>query len=178
MDRSKPIYSVKSLYRMCNDLKNQGKRIGLTHGAFDLFHYSHLDLLQKAAAVCDFLIVGIDNDESISKYKSYTRPIVNERQRLGIVNELSCVDAVFIKDVPHDDESHIKLYKDLLTDYIIIGSKFDSRFKENIYNEAESIGVRLIEINAHQDPTTTSIVNKIVERYSSEQYEDVPKSNY
>jgi rfaE bifunctional protein nucleotidyltransferase chain/domain len=168
MSKPKPVFSLESLYKMCYDLKKYNKKIGLTHGAFDLFHYAHLDLLRKAASMCDFLIVGVDSDRCISEYKSYRRPIVAEEHRMEIVGELNCVDAAFVKDMPFDKESHINLYKNLLVDVITIGTKFEDKFKNLAYEEADAAGAQLIEIKVQEDPSSTSLVNKIIERYVKE----------
>lgn len=81
----KHIYTLETLKRMARDVRSQGKTVGLTHGAFDLFHVSHLDLLKKASKRCDFLIVGVDSDANIAKYKSYKRPIINQEDRMKII---------------------------------------------------------------------------------------------
>ena len=173
MSKCKIVYSYDTLRKLVIDLKSNGKRIGITHGAFDLFHYSHLDLLQQSSSVCDFLIVGVDSDTSVSSYKTYKRPIVEERKRLKIINELDCVDAVFIKSTPFEQEAHIEFYKELLVDIITIGPRFE--FKEIIQDEASSVGAKLIELDIHQDPSTTSIINKILTNYSSTGLRNVPK---
>lgn len=172
MNKTKPIYySLDTLFKLCSDLRGSGKKICLTHGAFDLFHYAHLDLLQQSSAICDFLIVGVDSDSSVTKYKSYKRPIIDERQRTEIINELKCVDAVFVKDIDFDQESHIKLYKNLYPDVITIGSGFETKFKDIIFDEAASINSKCIQINVRQDPTTTSIIDLILDRYRNAQEE-------
>ncbi|MDD3647029.1 MAG: adenylyltransferase/cytidyltransferase family protein [Candidatus Dojkabacteria bacterium] len=176
MSKSKPIFSLESLYKICYDLKKYGKRIGLTHGAFDLFHHAHLDLLQKSASMCDFLIVGVDSDISIQHYKGCKRPIVKEEHRMEIISELNCVDAAFVKNIPHDSISHTELYKNLLVDQIIIGTRFADRYKREIYEEANSVGTRLIEIKVEDDPSTTAMINQIVDKYS-EEYLPVEKTN-
>lgn len=160
---------------MCYDLKKYGKRIGLTHGAFDLFHHAHLDLLQKSASICDFLIVGVDSDESIRDYKGITRPIVREEYRMEIISELNCVDAAFVKDIPHDSSSHTDLYRNLYVDRLIIGTRFDEKFKDAIYEEARSVGTGLLEIKVKEDPSTTGTIQKIIDGYSESAFHEAPR---
>ena len=173
MSQKKIIYSLKTLLNIVIDLKGNGKRIGLTHGTFDLFHYSHLDLLRKSSEICDYLIVGVDSDRSVSYYKSYKRPIVKEKQRMRIINELDCVDAVFMKDITFDKETHTRFYKDLMIDIITIGPRFE--FKDLLREEAHEVGAKLIELDIHQDPSTTSIINTVISRYSQDELTVVPK---
>lgn len=56
-------------------------KIGITFGAFDLFHAGHILMLQEAKTVCDHLIVGIQMDPSIDR-KSKNSPVqsIVERQ--------------------------------------------------------------------------------------------------
>ena len=175
MLKHKTLLTTRTLYELVKDLKRAGKRIGFTHGAFDLFHFAHLDLLKKSASICDFLIVGVDSDKSIAMYKSYRRPIIEQRHRLKIVNELDCVDAVFVKDIPMDREAHISLYKDLMVDIVTIGTRFEERFRELIRAETEEVGAKLIDIDTEQDLSSSAIINTIIDKYSESTFKFVPR---
>jgi len=70
--------------------------IGLTSGCFDLFHSLHLAYLQKCRRMCDFLIVGVDGDDTVRRTKGPARPVVPEHQRAMLVDALECVDVTFI----------------------------------------------------------------------------------
>ena len=75
-----------------------GLRIGFTCGAFDLLHAGHVDYLEAARGLCDTLIVAVNSDASIQRYKSPLRPITPQDQRLRIVGALRSVDAVTLLD--------------------------------------------------------------------------------
>lgn len=162
----KNVFSMETLFRITYDLKRNGKRIGITHGAFDLFHYSHLDLLRQSAALCDYFIVGLDSDKSIQSYKSYRRPIIDEQYRLDIISELDCVDAVFIKEIPTTSDAHIDLYRELKADFITIGYNYS--VEGRIEYDALKSGVQLIKLQTKQIYTTTSIIQSIVDTYTTE----------
>jgi cytidyltransferase-like protein len=174
MSKAKPFLTLPTLYKYVHDLKSQGKRIGLTHGAFDLFHYSHLDLLEKSAAVCDFLIVGVDSDNSVQQYKSYKRPIIREKQRARIVNAVWCVNAVYIKDITLEPSSHIDMYKNLLVDIVTVGTHFDPQFADLIEEETAKVGADLIRIETWQEPKTSSIIDSIIKKYAEDDSKEVP----
>ena len=57
-------------------MKEQGKKIGLVQGSWDLFHIGHLRYMKKAKELCDYLIVGMDSDEKIRLRKGPSRPII------------------------------------------------------------------------------------------------------
>ncbi len=76
------------------DLSARG-RVGVTSGCFDLLHFYHLQYLEKCKALCDFLIVGVDADALIETQKKKT-PVIDQHQRMMMVEALRCVDAAFI----------------------------------------------------------------------------------
>jgi len=82
--------------------RGQGQQIGFTNGCFDLLHPGHISLLQRAAELCDRLIVGLNSDASVSRLKGPQRPVQNARQRGNALAALPFVDAVvlFEEDTP------------------------------------------------------------------------------
>jgi len=92
------------------------KKIGFTSGAFDMFHIGHLNLIERAKAHCDNLIVGVNSDELIKQYKNKTA-IVPFNERLAIVSAIRFVDKVIRVDTL-DKEA---LFKDNPFDMIFIG---------------------------------------------------------
>lgn len=71
-----------------------GLRIGFTCGAFDLLHAGHVQYLAGAREKCDRLLVAVNSDESIQRYKSPLRPINPWKQRALVVASLESVDCV------------------------------------------------------------------------------------
>jgi len=65
---------------------------GLTFGVFDLLHTGHINLLQRARGLCDYLIVGVQEDEGVEKMKP--RPILTTRERVELVESLHIADKV------------------------------------------------------------------------------------
>ncbi|KKN89701.1 hypothetical protein LCGC14_0235470 [marine sediment metagenome] len=68
--------------------------VGYTVGTFDLFHVGHLRLLEKADAMCDRLIVGVNRDEYIMDRKP--KPIIPLEQRIEILRSCWFVDEVVV----------------------------------------------------------------------------------
>src|SRR3954451_17698703 len=75
-----------------------GRRVGFTCGSFDLLHAGHAQYLAKARAVCDSLLVAVNSDASVRRYKSPLRPVNAENERMYLVAALASVDAVTILD--------------------------------------------------------------------------------
>lgn len=94
---TKTAYSAMNLY-----LNNIGaKVIGVTSGCFDILHPLHVQYLEKCAAQCDFLIVGIDTDRLVDESKS-KKAVFSEHDRAYMVSSLHEVGMVFIMDSVKD----------------------------------------------------------------------------
>jgi rfaE bifunctional protein nucleotidyltransferase chain/domain len=74
--------------------RSAGHRIGFTCGSFDIMHPGHVQYLAKARAECDRLLVAVNSDDSVRRYKSELRPINPEQDRMYVVAGLASVDAV------------------------------------------------------------------------------------
>lgn len=75
-----------------------GRRVVLANGCFDLLHVGHLRYLEDAASRGDVLLVGINSDASVRRYKGAPRPWMPATERAELLCALSCVDRVFTFD--------------------------------------------------------------------------------
>ena len=64
-----------------DSLRVEGKTLVFTNGHFDLLHVGHLDYLEKASALGDALIVGLNGDASTRRLKGPGRPLVPAAER-------------------------------------------------------------------------------------------------
>jgi len=74
--------------------RTQGRKLGFSCGSFDLMHPGHVQYLHLARQRCDRLLVAVNSDASVRRYKSPLRPINPERERMYMVAALESVDAV------------------------------------------------------------------------------------
>lgn len=65
--------------------------VGYIAGVFDLFHMGHLNMFKRAKEQCDYLIVGVVNDESVMKNKK-TMPYIPFEERIELVRSCRFVD--------------------------------------------------------------------------------------
>lgn len=75
-------------------LKCEGYSIATINGSFDLLHAGHLQIIFEASQMADVLIVALNSDESIRKYKSVDRPIIPLNYRIQMMTALEFVDYV------------------------------------------------------------------------------------
>lgn len=76
--------------------QTEGQRGVFTNGCFDLLHFGHVRYLQDARALGDFLVLGLNGDESVRMLKGMGRPLVPASERAEILAALACVDYVTI----------------------------------------------------------------------------------
>ena len=79
--------------------RTAGRRIVFTNGCFDILHLGHVDYLEKARALGDVLVVGLNTDASVSVLKP-GRPVQDETSRARILAALAFVDAVVLFGEP------------------------------------------------------------------------------
>ncbi|CAM4020425.1 adenylyltransferase/cytidyltransferase family protein [Listeria booriae] len=90
-------------------------KIGYTTGVYDMFHIGHLNLLKRAKAQCDYLIVGVTIDELVSYKKK--QAIIPFEERIEIVKHISYVDEV----VPQVNMNKMEAWQRLGFDAIFVG---------------------------------------------------------
>jgi len=82
--------------------RDAGRTLVFTNGCYDVLHAGHLHLLEAAARLGDLLVVGLNEDESVSRLKGPGRPVVPFAERALLLAGLEAVDYVvgFAEDTP------------------------------------------------------------------------------
>ena len=144
-----------------------GETIVFTNGVFDLLHPGHVRYLQRARALGDALIVGVNSDRSARANKGPSRPITPEDERVEILAALACVDAVVIFDAetPHD------LIATLQPDVLVKGADWaaDAIVGRDI---VEARGGQVVRVAIEPGYSTTAIVQKITGTTRTREHEN------
>ena len=134
----------------------EDKKVVFTNGCFDLLHDGHIELLKKAKALGDMLVIGLNSDESIKRLKGDNRPIQSERVRAQVMASIKYVDAVVI----FDDDTPLELIKTISPDVLVKGS--DYRMDEVVgYDVVTDRGGEVVLVDLVEGSSTSSIVEKI-----------------
>lgn len=119
----------------------------IVNGTFDILHRGHIEMLNFAKSQGTYLLVAIDSDRSVKELKGDSRPINKQEDRKFQLDNLRCVDAVWIFDTQQELEHICKLYKPHLmvkgSDYqgkTITGSQYcnDIKFFDLVHNYSTS----------------------------------------
>jgi D-beta-D-heptose 7-phosphate kinase/D-beta-D-heptose 1-phosphate adenosyltransferase len=138
-----------------DDWRRQGLRIGFTNGCFDLLHPGHVKLLAGARAVCDRLVVGLNDDASVTRLKGAGRPVQPVQSRAEVLAALEAVDlvVVFEEDTPE------KLIKRVKPTALVKGS--DYKREEVVGHDiVEALGGAVILIDLVPGQSTSAMVER------------------
>lgn len=92
-------------------------KVGYTAGVFDMFHVGHLNILRRAKELCDYLIVGVTTD-ALCKARKGVCPIINETERMAIVQAIRYVDQVIVQS----DMDKLAIVEKLHVNAVFVGS--------------------------------------------------------
>ena len=96
----------------------------ITYGTYDLLHEGHINLLRRAKALGDYLIVGVTND-SFDRERGKLNVRNNVLERVEAVKATGLVDMVIIEDYVGQKIDDILKYD---VDIFAIGSDWEGQF--------------------------------------------------
>jgi D-beta-D-heptose 7-phosphate kinase/D-beta-D-heptose 1-phosphate adenosyltransferase len=152
---------VESLLAEVADQKRRGRSVVFTNGCFDVLHSGHVTLLEQAAALGDYLVVGLNSDESVKRLKGPSRPINGEADRARVLGALASVDAVvlFGKDRRGDD-TPLDLIEAIKPDVLVKGADYT---KDRVVGAdvVERHGGRVELVSLVEGKSTTGVIQKM-----------------
>ena len=104
------------------------------NGTFDLLHRGHLELLNYAKSLGDYLCVGIDTDDRVKEKKGVKRPIYNQNERKFFLENLKAVDEVRLFSNDSELEDFVKSVN---PDIMVVGSYWKEKSVIGSYYAAE-----------------------------------------
>lgn len=161
---SSKIVSLKDLVAISERLKAQGKTVVLTNGHFDVLHVGHVDCLQRAKALGDVLIVGLNSDASTRLLKGEKRPIVPQEERAHLLAALGCVDYVVI----FEERTAERLLVALKPEVYAKGGDWAIEDLPEAKVAAEH-GIRIEILPRLPNRSTTDIIGTILARYGGDE---------
>ncbi|NBU62350.1 MAG: D-glycero-beta-D-manno-heptose 1-phosphate adenylyltransferase [Chlamydiae bacterium] len=140
-------------------LREQNKRLITLNGSFDLPHAGHLEMLSQAFDLKGdngVVLVALNTDASIRRYKSTDRPIINLEGRVKMMASFLFVDYVtwFDQDDPRE------LLEICRPDIHVNGSEYGSNCIEA--NTVREGGGNLFIVEKLEGLSTSSIIQKIM----------------
>jgi len=150
------IHTPESLDRQLEAWRSQGDEIVFTNGCFDILHAGHIQYLEAAATLGQRLVIGVNDDDSVTRLKGPGRPINEIASRLYLLASLSFVDAV----IPFADDTPLALIRRIRPDVLVKGGDYTP---ETIVgaDEMPDWGGRVEVIPLLEGFSTTGLAEKI-----------------
>jgi D-beta-D-heptose 7-phosphate kinase / D-beta-D-heptose 1-phosphate adenosyltransferase len=137
-------------------VRARGGKVVFTNGCFDLLHAGHVTLLDKAAAMGEYLVVGLNSDASVRRLKGPARPINPEGDRGRVLGALGSVSAVVV----FEEDTPLKLIESIRPDTLVKGADYA---KDAVVGGklVESYGGRVALVDLVEGRSTTGLVSRM-----------------
>jgi len=150
------IIKIDEFISIRENIRKDGKSLVFTNGCFDIIHRGHVEYLNQAKSLGDYLIIGVNSDNSVKKLKGKSRPINKENDRAFVLDNLKAVDFVIIfnEDTPYE------IIKKTLPDFLVKGGDWK---EEDIVGAdiVKSNGGKVLSLKYIKDYSTTSIIKEL-----------------
>jgi cytidyltransferase-like protein len=130
-------------------------------GVFDLLHVGHLRFLQAARALGSRLVVGVESDERVRRWKGPDRPIQTQEDRCDLLSALRVVDDVFVIEGERvEPDYYVELLRPLHARYLAVTA--NDPFLEAKRAAMADIGVELRVVIPRIENYSTSHLIKLL----------------
>lgn len=150
------ILTSRELRPLLESARKEGKTIVFTNGCFDILHRGHVEYLEKARALGDILVVGLNSDRSVRRIKEKGRPLFPEMDRAVVLAGLTSVDYVVI----FDEDTPLSLIEEVRPQVLVKGGDWR---EEDIVGarEVKGWGGRVVAVDYLDGYSTTRIIEAI-----------------
>jgi D-beta-D-heptose 7-phosphate kinase/D-beta-D-heptose 1-phosphate adenosyltransferase len=160
--QAEKVVSLDTLRDIVLRAQHAGHRVVWTNGCYDLVHAGHILYLERARALGDILVVGLNSDRSVRLSKGAGRPIVTETQRAKLISSLNVVDYVIV----FDDESPRDIIRELKPDIYAKGGDYTvDTINQDERHIVEEYGGEIALLPGVEGMSTTHLIEKILKTY-------------
>lgn len=152
---TKKLIEPENLEEKCAAIRASRLTIATLNGSFDLLHAGHLYIIYQASLQADRLLVVLNSDSSIQKYKSLSRPIISLQYRLEMISALEFVDYV----TWFDETDPCKILEKIRPDVHVNGQEYGANCIEAA--TLKKVGARLHLVDRIEGLATSNIIKKI-----------------
>ena len=152
------LVSKETALEIINEQKKHNKKVVFTNGCFDILHPGHVDYLSQARDLGDYLVLGLNTDNSVRRLqKAPNRPINDEHSRALVLAALASIDILVL----FDEETPYDLIKFLQPNVLVKGNDYEVE-KIIGYDIVKANGGAVITIPFLEGYSTTNLIKKIL----------------
>ena len=138
--------------------KQAGNKVVFTNGCYDLLHPGHVRLLENSRSLGDALILALNSDASVARYKGPSRPLMPEAERIALACALEVVDAVTL----FDEDTPRELIAEVLPDVLVKGADWSHFIAGR--EEVEAAGGTVHALPLEPGYSSTNIEKELLRR--------------
>jgi rfaE bifunctional protein nucleotidyltransferase chain/domain len=138
--------------------KRLGSKVVFTNGCFDILSSTHVRYLNWCSQQGDFLIIGLNSDESIRKLKGESRPFNTLDDRIEVLEALAAVDYVIPFNSQRCNDLILKVKPDI---YVKGGDYTVDSLDRSEYDALMKVGTDIRFAPNDNAKTTTDLITKI-----------------
>lgn len=128
----------------------------ITYGTFDLLHYGHINLLRRAKALGDYLIVALSTDR-FNKEDKHKHCYYDYEKRKALLEAIRYVDLV----IPEDNwEQKVSDIKEFMVDVFVMGDDWKGKFDE----ELKDTGCEIVYLSRTPEISSSQIKEDLGQR--------------
>jgi D-beta-D-heptose 7-phosphate kinase / D-beta-D-heptose 1-phosphate adenosyltransferase len=157
LDDNADTLSLKDVVARLEADRFLGKRIVFTNGVFDILHAGHVQLLRRARALGDVLVVGLNSDASTRRLKGPTRPVNRESDRIALVSALDVVDYAVL----FDEDNPAELIRAIRPHVHVKGGDYQAESLPEI-SAVHEVGAQVEILSLVAGRSTTALIDRIV----------------
>jgi len=131
------------------------KKIVYVQGTWDLFHVGHVNILRKAHGIARKLIVGVNTDKSVKKYKGNCS-IISYCDRVKVLKACRYVDKMIESDLTFN----IKKLKKYKIEVLVLGDDWKGKYLAGL-DEAKKMGIEIVYFPYTEGISSTEIRKRI-----------------
>lgn len=153
------LMSIRTFLKRKAEL-NPGHKLVFTNGCFDILHPGHVDLLTRARALGDSLVLGLNSDMSVKMLKKgEDRPLNPQEDRAFVLAGLACVDYIII----FHESTPLELIKGVRPQILVKGGDWtpDKIVGREVVEKA---GGEVLSLPLLEGYSTTGFVERICKR--------------
>ena len=151
----------EELKGLVDELRATGKTVVFTNGCFDLLNPNHISLFKHCRKLGDVVIVATNSDESITRLKGPSRPVLPKGERAALLSAVDSIDyvTVFAEDTPRP------LLRLLQPDILVKGGDYASKEEVVGWEIVEEYGGTIARAPMADYHSTSGIVDKITRKH-------------
>lgn len=156
VNKMKTLLSLEEFLEIRKKIKQENKKLVFTNGVFDIIHRGHVDYLNRAKALGDYLVVALNSDLSVKRLKGEERPINKLEDRAFVLANLKAVDFV----ISFEEDTPFEIIAAIIPDVLVKGGdwKIDQIVGRDI---VEANGGKVYSLPYVENYSTTNIINKM-----------------